>query len=76
MKPIHLNTKILALLTFLLLLSFLEMPYFYYQVLKWVVCIANGYIVWKIAENDSKNRWLWVFAGVAILFNPIIPFYF
>ncbi|EKD44578.1 MAG: hypothetical protein ACD_71C00094G0004 [uncultured bacterium (gcode 4)] len=31
MKPLHLNTKILI---FLLLLSFLKMPYFYYQVLK------------------------------------------
>lgn len=66
----------LVILIILLLLSILKMPYFYYQILHWVVCIVNWYIAWEIAKKEPKNNIIWLFVVIAILFNPILPFYF
>lgn len=49
-------------------------PYGYYQLLRWVVAGSAGYIAFKKYEQGSKY-WMWTMIAMAILFNPIIPFY-
>ncbi len=64
--------KIIA--TILLLWALADNPYGYYQFLRWVVVIIAGYTAY-VAYNNQKIGWAWVFGIVAILFNPIFPFY-
>ena len=49
-------------------------PYGYYIILRWVVCIASIYIAYGFYKSVLKG-WVWVFGAIAVLFNPIIPFY-
>jgi len=49
-----------------------SLPYGYYQMLRWVVGGISIYIAYKAYTWDKK--WAtWLFAGCAILFNPIVP---
>ena len=50
-------------------------PIGYYQILRWVVMVTAGYSAY-VAYLFSKVGWVWTFAVVAILFNPISQFYF
>jgi hypothetical protein len=65
--------KILA--TILLLWALTDNPYGYYQFLRWAVLIIAAYSAY-IAYNSKKMSWAWTFGITAVLFNPIIPFYF
>lgn len=56
----------------MLLLTFLDWDYWYFQVLRWVVAISAAFIAYYNYEAGSKY-WPWVFGAVAILFNPISP---
>lgn len=51
-----------------------DWPYAYYQLLRWVVCGSAAYSVY-IAYTQKRRVWTGTFAVVAILFNPIAPFY-
>ena len=51
-----------------------DWPYSYYQLLRWVVCAAGAYSAY-IAYNQGRTGWTGLFAIVAVLFNPIAPFY-
>ncbi|MBU1102753.1 hypothetical protein KJ853_03825 [Patescibacteria group bacterium] len=65
--------KIVAIL--FLLGTLADNPYSYYQFLRWVILIVAGYSAYK-AYSIKANSWAWIFGIVAVLFNPIIPFYF
>jgi len=49
-------------------------PYAYYQMLRWIVVIAGAYSAYT-AYSSKKIFFTYVFAVMALLFNPIIPFY-
>lgn len=49
-----------------------DLPYGYFQILRWVVCGASCLGAFMAMEKDSKG-WLWTMVGMAILFNPILP---
>lgn len=49
-------------------------PYGYYQLLRWVIMAIAIYSAYK-AHELGNNGWTWVFGMIAVLFNPIIPFY-
>lgn len=60
----------------LLIFSFPDWNYSYYQLLKIVVTGASLYYVYYIYETFKElDLWSWVLIGVAILFNPIYPIY-
>jgi predicted membrane protein len=64
--------KILAIIILLLALG--SWSYGYYQFLRWAIFaigIYGAYIIYQ----QNKGVWTWVFAAIAILFNPILPFY-
>ena len=49
-------------------------PYAYYQLLRWVVCGVAIYSAYNSYES-KRNGWTWIFGIIAVLFNPIMPFY-
>lgn len=49
-------------------------PYSYYQLTRWVTCIASFYAAYTY-HNAQKTWLMWLFIALGILFNPIAPFY-
>jgi FtsH-binding integral membrane protein len=49
-------------------------PYAYYQILRWVVCLASAYTAYLYYQSKNMAL-LWLFVAMAILFNPIAPIY-
>ena len=68
------NRNILTVMTsgFLFIALFNGLPYGYFTILRFVVCAVATYIAYKIYEDNSESLWVWAFAGIAVLFNPII----
>jgi len=64
--------KLLAILFLLGALG--DWPYGYYQLLRWVITFIGVYAAY-ITYNNKQNNWAWIFGIIAVLFNPIIPFY-
>jgi len=58
----------------LLLGSFGDHPYGYYQLLRWVVAIVAFYSAYT-ASQEGHSSWMWILIALGILFNPIRPFY-
>jgi hypothetical protein len=56
----------------LLVWSLARHPYDYYTLMRWIVCATAGYLTY-VSYDSKKTPWVWVFGGIAILFNPIIP---
>lgn len=57
----------------MLLLALARMPYAYYQFLRWAVCATGVWLCFGAAK--SKAPWLaFVYAIVAVFYNPIAPF--
>ena len=46
-------------------------PYSYYMLLRVVICGVCVYVAIK-AHALGKTRWVWIFGGAALLYNPII----
>lgn len=49
-------------------------PYAYYQLLRWIVCGVGACSAY-LAYTQQRKGWTGVFVAIAILFNPIMPFY-
>ncbi len=58
----------------LLLWALADNPYSYYQFLRWAITIIGAYTAY-LAYNKKQNIWIWIFVIIAILFNPLAPFY-
>ena len=64
--------KLLAILFLLGALG--DWPYGYYQLLRWLILGIGGYSAY-LAYNSERKVWVGIFGVIALLFNPIIPFY-
>jgi len=62
------------IIAILLFWALADNPYSYYQFLRWVVLIAGAYMAYDFYQKQ-KIGWAWIFGIMAVLFNPIIPFY-
>jgi hypothetical protein len=62
-----------AIAAILLILAVFSWPYGYYVFLRWVITAIAVYVAYALSESDSSK--LWIFVGIAILFNPIVPIY-
>lgn len=49
-------------------------PYGYYRILRWIVLGGSIYISFKAYET-KRIYWIYIFAFIAILFNPLAPIY-
>ena len=66
-------TSVVAI--FLLLAAiFLDLPYDYYVLLRWVICGIAIYIA-NTAYLENKQNWMWIMGVVALAFNPIFKIY-
>ena len=68
------NVALLIAVAFLLLALFDGWPYGFFTVLRFVVFGATAYVA-RMAYEEKKEGWVWVFGFIAMLFNPIIPIY-
>lgn len=50
-------------------------PYFYYQILRWVITIVALYSAYS-SYKTKNTKWTIIMGAVAVLFNPIAPIYF
>ena len=58
----------------MLLVAVAPLPYGYYQFLRWVTCGVSVFIA--VESYRWKKTWaIWLFAAIAVLFNPIFPIY-
>lgn len=48
------------------------MPYGYYQILRWVVCVSCVYLV-SLAHHQKSETWKYIWIVFAGIYNPIIP---
>ena len=55
-------------------IGFLPMPYGYYNLLRFVVSGSAIYFAHQ-SYVKSETGFTWIFAAVAILYNPFIPIY-
>ncbi len=67
----------IALLLAALLMCFAvfpSLPRAFYILLKWVVCASAVYGVLCFKDEPRMNRHVWPLVGLALLFNPFVPF--
>ncbi len=65
--------KVLAII--MLGVSIAPIPYYaFYQLMNWVVVLAAGLVILDSHQKDSEVL-MWTFVFVAVLFNPLAPFY-
>lgn len=67
----------------LIVAIFIPMPYYFYQILRWILCITSiflSFLLWesiKLSVYAFENRWYLrafiSFIIIAILYNPISP---
>lgn len=71
------NQKTLTIIAsgFLFIALFDGLPYVYFTLLRFIVCAVGVYLAYNIHEDNKGSLWVWAFAGIAVLFNPIIPIY-
>ena len=50
------------------------LPYNYYILLRWFIFISSIIVAYSFYKSKFIG-WMWVFAGVAFLFNPLFPVY-
>ncbi len=64
------NTTIIKIiLSILLFLCLLDMPYGFYQFVRFVALIGFGILAYK-AYEDNKNSEMIIYGGLALLFQP------
>ncbi|MCD8498099.1 MAG: hypothetical protein LRZ85_08515 [Alphaproteobacteria bacterium] len=71
MKYVYLPYEILALAAALLFIAIAPLPYGYYTFMRIIVCGCAGVICYRLWNSGYQGVWLWVWAMVAILFNPV-----
>lgn len=49
-------------------------PYGFFTLLRFVVFAITAYVAW-MAYEQQKEKWIWVFGFLAVLFNPFFPIY-
>ena len=67
LQLIRLLVKII--LSLLLLLCLLDMPYGYYQFVRFTAMVGFCYLAYSAKEHSNKNE-MFIFIGLALLFQP------
>ncbi len=65
------NISLLIAATFLFLALFGGWPYGFFTLLRFVVFASSAYIAW-MAYEAQKEKWVWIFGFLAVLFNPFV----
>jgi len=65
------NIALLIAAVFLFLALFDGWPYGFFTLLRFVVFASSAYVAW-IAYEAQKEKRVWIFGFLAVLFNPFI----
>lgn len=57
-------------LAILLLLCLLDMPYGFYQLVRFVALIGFGILAYSVREKENKTEMI-IYVGLALLFQPL-----
>jgi len=68
------NIMLLIAAVFLFLALIDGWPYRFFTLLRFVVFAISAYVAWMSYEA-KKEKWVWIFGFIAVLFNPFIPIY-
>lgn len=68
------NIALLIAAVFLLIALFDGWPYGFFTLLRFVVFATSAYVAWMSYEA-KKEKWVWIFGFLAVLFNPFIVIY-
>ena len=60
---------------FLLIAMIPVLPYFYYQLLKFLIFGSSGFNAYLFYKSKDQ-KWMWIMIAIAVIFNPISPIYF
>jgi len=66
------NIAVLFAAIFLFLALFDGWQYGFFTLLRFVVFATTAYVAWMAFENQ-KEKWVWIFGFIAVLFNPFFP---
>lgn len=66
------NIALLIAATFLFAALFDGWQYGFFTILRFVVFATTAYVAW-MAYEGQKEKWVWIFGFVAVLFNPFFP---
>jgi len=72
-KKKNIALVVAAAILFLALLD--GWQYGFFTILRFVVFATTAYVAW-MAYEGQKEKWVWVFGFVAVLFNPFFPVHF
>ena len=65
------NIALIIAATFLFVALFDGWPYGFFTLLRFVVFASSAYVAY-MAYGAQKEKWVWIFGFLAILFNPFI----
>lgn len=65
------NIALLITAAFLFVALFDGWPYGFFTLLRFVVFASSAYVAWMMYEAQ-KEKWVWIFGSLAVLFNPFI----
>jgi hypothetical protein len=65
-------TILAAASTVAIALGLLRMPFGYYTLLRVVLCLTSAVGV-AAAHRRADLVWLWVYAALVVIYNPILP---
>lgn len=65
------NIALLIASAFLFVALFDGWPYGFFTLLRFVVFASSAYIAYMSYE-EKKEKWIWIFGFLAVLFNPFI----
>lgn len=68
------KVPIVVSIVMLLLAIIGGLPIGYYKLLRVVICGTGGYFAW-VFYKLQKNAWVWIMGIIALIFNPMFPFY-
>ena len=70
------NTKTLCMVSGVLLILAIPTgwPYDFYILLRWLIFAVSAYVAWGFYKSNLPT-WTLILGGIALLFNPILPFY-
>lgn len=69
------NIALLVAAIFLFIALFDGWPYGFYTLLRFVIFAISAYVAWMSYEV-KKEKWVWIFGFLAVLFNPFIVIHF
>ena len=66
------NIALFVAASFLFMALFDGWQYGFFTLLRFVVFATTTYVAW-MAYEEQKEKWVWIFGFVAVLFNPFFP---